>query len=240
MNYLLTFSNGDSPYYVRVFEDQSWCQLQDPNKATRFESTEIALAWMKNNSNYFSRVQVVELTAAQELFNTWFESGLFYKKFPAIDRKLSRKYNPQKDDDCSIIQWHIDCLLKNSDEILEEDFCTWPKISGRYKHLVCFERFWNINTKTSEIACVIMVDEHSTFKAFSKDIDLVVDKMTYRDDGLIFPVINTAENWNFSVFLVKHNEYSWSIRKSDNTHFLKFEPLKKCFKFLRKHFSYSD
>ena len=240
MAYLIKLEfNQPIPYYVRINEDNSWKEIYNPQFATYFNNSETALNWMRDNTNLFEYAHAVDSVEANKKFQEWSKHGMVRREFPAIDRKFSRKYDPQKNDRISVLQWYIDKALNSEDNILYSDSRTWPSLYSLFKHLNDIQVFARKNN-VKTIGCQISVSKKADFETFKDEIDLIIERIDVDEDGdLRFPILDDDLSRGGSRYLIKCKDGSWEICSYYGSRMLEDANLEDCFKYIQEHFSYS-
>lgn len=136
MDYILSLDfDQDALYYVVTKSDGSWDESYTPVNATRFPSEQAAQDWARKNINLAEYAKTVKYEDAKASFDKWVETGMVRRTFPPINRELSRKYDPAKDDKYAVLQWRYDVATKGDDNILYEDYKTWPDLYSVFECL---------------------------------------------------------------------------------------------------------
>jgi hypothetical protein len=183
------FNISDRPYYVRLVDTEIFEEVYDPYYANRFDSEENAKKWVETYSNMEKYSKIVELSSAIFEYQQWSESGTVRRTLPCINTKMSRPYNNESLDE--VIDWWI-YTRRNENSIKMGNYQTWPILSQISKHLWEVNGFYDKNYKNMYITFEIYTNKDGNFNEFEKEINLVIDKVEYKnDDGYkVFPIFD--------------------------------------------------
>lgn len=227
MKYIIALDfDQELPHYVCCKEDGSWNEVYSPKNATQFTTAKKATDWGKNNTTFGDYIVAVTYDSAVEKFDQWIADGMIRRSFPALDQKISRKYDPEKDDKYAVLDWR----MKSHDNIRYEDYKTWPYLYSIFNHL------WGVQTyMDSTMSFQIWVKKDSKFENFKEELDLILDKVTYREDNdIVLSIFDhfCGEGGNFA-YLVKHDHDTWSV-KTRYSFEVKKKTLEDCFDFMKR------
>jgi hypothetical protein len=193
-------------YYVRVIDTETFEEIYNPNFATLFNTKEDALKFINTYSTLPQYSEVVKSEDAIDAYDKWVKSGAVRRTFKCINTTKSRPYNGESLDE--LIDWWVYVRL-NRNQIKTEHHVTWPELYKKSKHL--FEVMVYHNRVRSEryITFEIYTSQNGKFEEFNEELNLVMDKVTYKDDDgyLIFPIFDhyLSEGGN-TVCLLIHPE----------------------------------
>jgi len=242
MKYIVSLNFGESRYYVCFNQDGSYNESYSPVNASQFESKKEAINWAKNKTTFGEYAVAVPFDEEKQKFDSWVANGMIRRSFPAIDRNLSRKYNPEKDDKFAVLDWRYKYATKvNECQIHFEDYETWPELYGVFSHLWGVESY-NDNT----ISFSICAARNSKFETFKTELDLVIDKVTHaKNENKVLRIFDhfCGEGGNFS-YLVQQKNGKWAVTGSYSK-YVENATLEECFKYIKKyryydHLDYDD
>jgi hypothetical protein len=234
MTYIIQHDfNQDTPYYVKTVDNTEFQEIYNPKIATQFKTKKEAQQWIDVYSSMKSHSKVVDFEKSVQKYEEWVNGGTVRRTLACINRTMSRKYNNESLED--IIDWWI-YQRNNDDEIDFDDYKTWPQLHTIAKHLWDVEGYHSKDYKEIYITFEIYTPEDGNFEDFQRELNMVMDKVTYKDDDgfLIMPIFDhfLSEHGN-SVSLLIHPETKqvkvggrW--RKED------FSSLKEAFNYMRR------
>lgn len=234
MTYIIQHDfNQDIPYYVKTVDNTKFDEVYNPKIATQFKTKKEAQQWIDVYSSMKSHSKVVDFEKSVQKYEEWVNGGTVRRTLACINRTMSRKYNNESLED--IIDWWI-YQRNNDDEIDFDDYKTWPQLHTIAKHLWDVEGYHSKDYKEIYITFEIYTPEDGNFEDFQRELNMVMDKVTYKDDDgfLIMPIFDhfLSEHGN-SVSLLIHPETKqvkvggrW--RKED------FPSLKEAFNYMRR------
>jgi hypothetical protein len=190
MSYIIKHSFGeDGDYYVRLKNNTSFEEVYDPSYATLFETEDEANKWINTYSSKSEYSKVVSWNREYKKYLKWAREGTVRRQLFCINQSMSRPYNNESLTE--IIDWHI-YRVNNVDSIKYEHFKTWPSLHSCSKHLWCVEAYLDRESSIRYLAFEIFTNKNGKFKDFEKELNMVIDKATYKDydDYLIFPIFD--------------------------------------------------
>lgn len=227
----------DVLYYIRCNDDDSYDECYSPMQATEFMDSESALKWGYNNTTFGEYIKAIPTVEAHTNFQEWFRQGMLRRHFSALDKKISRKYNKDKDDKYAVLEWRYQSK-KADDDIRYEDYKTWPHLHELFECLFSWEQYCKENDYSQkEITIQICVNKTTTFKVFEEELKLVLDKITRKDEqgSLIIPIFDHyLSEYGNSANLLSHEDGTWSV-------YIRHEPLVKkrsletCFNYIQEY-----
>lgn len=219
------FSTSDLPYYVRRVDRETFQEVYNPEFASQFKTEKDAAEWVNTYSPMQKYSEVVKLEDALQRYKKFVSGGTVRRTLACINTSMSRPYagEPLKE----VIDWW-EYQRKHDGEIKFEHYQTWPKLYQLSKHLWDVSGYHSRDYSELYITFEIFTSRQGNFKEFSEELNMVMDKVTYKDeDGyLIFPVFDhfLSEHGN-SVSLQIHPEtgrariggrYYWEEGDSDS------------------------
>ncbi len=239
MSYIISLDfQQPEPYYLRVNSDGSSDECYDPTVATPFSSKKEALTWGKENTTFGKYVKVVDYNKAFDKFDKWIVNGMVRRHFEPINRKLSRQYDPTKDDKYAVLKWHCEYAVSGSD-IRYEDYKTWPPLYRVFHCLFSVERYEDRNNEMTTFQLSVRKDV--SFEQFQEELSLVLDKVSYVDCGnLVFPIIDykCGEGGDFVYLVKKCDDDLWGVKGRYDLS-VEMTSLRECFNYIkeRRYFS---
>lgn len=198
--------NQSTPYYVRVVDGSTFDEVYNPEFATQFKTKKEAQEWIDISSSMKEYSNVVDFNESIQKYEEWVEAGTVRRTLACINRTMSRKYNNEPLEE--VIDWWI-YAQTNDSEIDYEDYKTWPQLYSISKHLWDVSGYHSRDYKDLYVTFEVYTKQDGTFDDFQRELNLVLDKITYKDeDGfLILPVFDhyLSEGGN-SVSLLIHPE----------------------------------
>ena len=224
----------DIPYFVRLGDGTTFDEIYNPKFATQFKTNKEAQQWINVSSSMKSHSEVVDFQESVQKYEEWFNGGTVRRTLACINRTMSRQYNNEPLEE--VIDWWI-YATTNDDEIDYEDYETWPGLHSISKHLFSVEGFHSRDYSDLCITFQIYTRRNGNFDEFQRELNMVLDKVTYKDDDgyLVLPIFDhyLSEHGN-SVSLLIHPEtqqvkiegkYSYDNRK--------FSSLKDAFDYMK-------
>lgn len=189
MDYIIKHDfDQEIPYYVRLVDDKTFEEIYNPKFATRFKTRKEAKDFIVTYSSMERHSKIVDANKAIEHFDEWVKSGMIIRTLNCINTSKSRPYNGESL--VEVIDWWI-YQKHHDDEIKFEHYQTWPELYSISKHLWEAMAYYNINKHSERyITFELYTKKDGIFEEFETELNLVIDKVTYKDeDGyLIFPV----------------------------------------------------
>lgn len=233
MTYIISQDFEQStPYYVRVVDESTFDEVYNPEFATQFKTKKKAQEWIDISSSMKEYSNVVDFDKSVQKYKEWAEAGTVRRTLSCINRTMSRKYNNEPLEE--VIDWWI-YEKTNDSEIDYEDYKTWPQLYSISKHL------WNVSGYHSRdyedlyVTFEIYTKQDSNFEDFQRELNLVLDKITYKDeDGfLILPIFDhyLSEGGN-SVSLLIHPETK-QVKIGGRWRVIKFASLEDAFEYMK-------
>lgn len=209
MNYIIKhdYGNIEANYYVKTLPDnKEFEEVYNPKFATTFGSHKEAKTWIDTYSPMAQFCKIVETTKAIEDHEKFVNSGTVRRTLVCINTSMSRPYNGEKLEE--VIDWWVYANL-NDGKIKYEHYETWPKLYSISKHLFEAKIYSNRNHTEEYITFEIYTNSKGKFEEFQKELNMVMDKITLKDDEgyLDFPIFDhyLSEGGN-SVSLFIHPE----------------------------------
>lgn len=242
--FILNINFGiESNYFVRIINDSgAWEEIHNPRMATIFPSKKKAMDWAKMNSTlskYMEAVQVSE--QCNQLFDNWVANGMVRRQFNPINRSISRKFNSEKDTPVDVLNWWFD-YYNVADDVLFEDYKTWPKPYQLFEHLWDVETYIDRKSNKKSFSVQLSTGQKNDFSNFKKEFDLVVDKVTYKNkDGYkVFHIMENDLSETRSPVLYFKNEKDCYIEDSRFDDRYINGTLEDCFNYMRYNLYYSS
>lgn len=234
-NYVISLNFDQKiPYYVIINPDQSWHESYSPIHATTFNSPEKAKEWMSKNSNFAEYTIPVKFQDAQNQFIQWTNQGMIRRSFPPINQSVSRPYDPEQDDKFTVLNWRYHIALNREQNFRYEDYQTWPQLHQIFQHLFNTETYYNQQNQPL-VTFQIIVPKNSSFQTFQDEINLIINKITYKNQNQktlrIFDHF-LSEHGNI-VYLVQYPNDLWTI-ENQYSNVLPKTSLENAFNYLKK------
>ncbi len=233
MTYIISHDFGQSTsYYVRVVDEATFDEVYSPEFATQFKTKKKAQEWIDVSSSMKSHSKVVDFDKSVQKYKEWVEGGTVRRTLACINRTMSRKYNNEPLEE--VIDWWV-YAKTNDDEIDYADYETWPKIYSLSKHLWEVSIYCSRDHEDYLITFEIYTRQDGNFDVFQRELNLVLDKVTYKDeDGfLILPIFDhyLSEGGN-SVSLLIHPETN-QVKIERGRHNIVFASLEDAFDYMK-------
>ena len=237
MSYIIKHDFDQStPYYVRVVDERNFEETYNPNFATVFTSKKDAKEWINTYSSMKDYSKVVELQSAAQKYKVWCEKGMVRRKLNCIDQVKSRPYKGENYE--QVIDWWVNYhKLVDERKIKYDHYKTWPNLYEVTQHLHDIECYHSHEYNQKFMTFSIYTKSTGKFDDFKAELDLVLEKITYKDDEgyLILPIFDhfISEHGN-NVSLLIHPEtekikigkgYSWDRN---------FNSLESAFEYMKK------
>ena len=177
------------PYYVKVVDEVTFYEVYDPRNATQFEIKKEAQQWIDVSSSMKKYSRVVDFDESVRDYEDWVNGGTVRRALACINRIMSRKYNNDPLEE--VIDWWV-YAVNNSDSIDRDDYRTWPDLFEISKHLGSVQSYLSKDNKERYITFEIYTRKNGDFGDFQRELNMVIDKVTYKDEGgfLILPIMS--------------------------------------------------
>lgn len=233
MTYIISHDFEQStPYCVRVVDETTFDEVYNPEFATQFKTKKEAQEWIDISSSMKEYSKVVDFDESVQKYKEWVEGGTVRRTLACINRTMSRKYNNEPLEE--VIDWWV-YARTNDNEIDYEDYETWPKLSSISKHLWDVSGYHSRDYKDLYLTFKIYTKQDGNFEDFQRELNLVLDKITYKDeDGfLILPIFDhyLSEGGN-SVSLLIHPETK-QVKIDGRWRVIKFVSLEDAFEYMK-------
>lgn len=238
MTYIIKHDfDHDIPYFVKVGTDATFDEIYNPKFATQFKTKNEAQQWIDVNSKYSDVSVVVNFEESVQQYEEWFNGETVRRTLPCINRTMSRQYNNEPLEE--VIDWWIYATI-NDDEIDYEDYRTWPKLYSVSKHLWVLNGYRSYDYENLYITFEIYTRQDGNFDEFQRELNLILDKVTYKDDDgyLILPITDhyLSEGGN-SVSLLIHPE-TQKVKIEGRWEGDEFSSLEEAFNYMKKECYY--
>ena len=201
----------------------------DPHKAALFKTKKEAKAFASTFS------LDTKIGKADEHFKLFENTDYVYRQIPLIDKKLNKKYNDEKADE--VIKWWINYRNAHDFQVTYDVFETWPKLYSMCKHLWDVESYHNRDYSEKYHTFKIKTDRGGSFDEFKKEIDKVIDDVTFLQDGYkkLSIIDHELSQYECRYFLYK-DENDCTIASTYYTY--KKGTMKECFDYMKNHYYY--
>lgn len=224
----------DIPYYVRLKDHKNFDEVYNPKFATWFDTKKGAKTWIDTYSSMSDVSKIVESGDAIAAFEHWVISGTVRRTLECINTTKSKPYNNESLEE--VINWWI-YHRHNDSKIKFKHYTTWPKLYSLSKHLWEVCAYWNRAYTELYISFQIYTNKDGEFDEFKKSVDLVLNKVTYKDDEgyCILPVFDhfLSAHGN-SVSLLIHPETKEVKISPQYNSDISYNSLEDAFNYLKK------
>lgn len=234
MSYIIQHDFGQTvPYYVRLVDTEVFEEVYNPNVATSFKTKKEATEWVNTYSSMSDRSKVVNASKEIAKFEDWFKAGTVRRVLSCINVSQSRSYNGESPKE--VIEWWL-YYSANDDEIKYEHYETWPKLYSKFKHLWDVETYSNADYTELYTTFSICTRKDGVFKDFERELNMVMDKVTYKNDEgyLIFPITDHYLSAGGNSVLLLVNPSKEKVRIDGRWEDNEFDSLEKAFNFMRR------
>ena len=186
------FGLGDK-YYLQVVDNITVNELRHPGYATAWPSRKAAKKWVQQYAPMAEHCKVLPLGTELTAFLKSLETGLVRRTFKCIDNNFSRPYNGESL--AEVIEWRLECALRNDFEVRYEDYKTWPDLYQISRHLWSVGKYaYTTDKDVSVIGFEVYTRQDDKFEDFKQELNLVIPKVTRtlenNPDVLVFDVLD--------------------------------------------------